>query len=132
MALTKFILNGSEQTIEGLEPEIPLLWVLRDSLGMVGTKYGCGIAHCGACTVHLNGRPVRACSIPISSVKGQSVTTIEGLAQTDGLHPLQQAWIDLDVPQCGYCQGWSNYVSGRFVTHQSQAHRRRNRQSHDR
>jgi len=82
---------------------------LRDSLGLVGTKFGCGIAQCGACTVHLNGQPIRACSTPVSAVEGQSITTIEGLAALDGraegtLHPLQQAWIDHDVPQCGYCQ----------------------------
>ncbi len=104
-----FKVNGTEHSFEGLDPATPLLWVLRDSLGLVGTKYGCGIAQCGACTVHLNGQPIRACSTPMSAVEGQSITTIEGLAALDGraegaLHPLQQAWIDHDVPQCGYCQ----------------------------
>ena len=83
----------------------PLLWVLRDHLGLVGAKYGCGIAQCGACTVHVNGTPIRSCSVPLAAATGQSVTTIEGLSTKDGkLHPLQQAWIEHDVPQCGYCQ----------------------------
>ena len=98
-----FKVNGTEQSLEGLDPSTPLLWVLRDALGLVGTKYGCGIAQCGACTVHLNGQPIRACVTPVSAVEGQAITTIEGLA-ADKLHPLQQAWIDYDVAQCGYCQ----------------------------
>ena len=97
--------NGKEYAADGIEDGTPLLWVLRDSLGLVGTKYGCGIGACGACTVHLNGEPVRSCSIPASMVEGQSITTIEGLASSgEVLHPLQQAWIDEDVAQCGYCQ----------------------------
>lgn len=97
--------NGKEHTLGEIDEATPLLWVLRDHLGMVGTKFGCGIAQCGACTVHLNGSPVRSCSIPVSAVAGQQITTIEGLAGKDGkLHALQQAWIDNDVPQCGYCQ----------------------------
>jgi isoquinoline 1-oxidoreductase subunit alpha len=97
--------NGKEYTAEGVDGATPLLWVLRDSLGLVGTKYGCGIGACGACTVHLNGEPVRSCSIPAAAAVGQSITTIEGLAPSDeALHPLQRAWIDQDVPQCGYCQ----------------------------
>jgi isoquinoline 1-oxidoreductase alpha subunit len=84
-------------------PNTPLLWVLRDSLGLVGTKYGCGIGECGACTVHLDGRPVRGCQVPISELGRAEVTTIEGLDPA-GTHPLQQAWGELDVPQCGYCQ----------------------------
>jgi isoquinoline 1-oxidoreductase alpha subunit len=97
--------NGTEHALEGIDPSTPLLWVLRDTLGLVGAKYGCGIAQCGACTVQLNGVPIRSCATPISAVEGQDVTTIEGLAAADGkLHPLQQAWIDNDVPQCGYCQ----------------------------
>lgn len=95
--------NGKDEELD-VDPEMPLLWALRDILGLVGTKYGCGIAQCGACTVHLNGAPIRSCSVPVSAVSGQSVRTIEGLAQGTDLHPLQQAWIDLDVPQCGYCQ----------------------------
>jgi isoquinoline 1-oxidoreductase alpha subunit len=87
-----------------VDPETPLLWVLRDTLGLVGTKYGCGIAQCGACTVHLNGQAVRSCVTRVSSVAGRKVVTIEGLSEK-GEHPLQKAWIELDVPQCGYCQG---------------------------
>jgi len=97
--------NGKEYAADGIEDGTPLLWVLRDSLGLVGTKYGCGIGACGACTVHLNGEPVRSCSIPASMAEGQSITTIEGLLSSgEVLHPLQQAWIDEDVAQCGYCQ----------------------------
>lgn len=97
--------NGKERTIDDVDPSTPLLWVLRDSLGLVGTKYGCGIAQCGACTVHLNGSPVRSCRIPVSTAANMDIVTIEGLAGADGpLHPLQQAWIDHDVAQCGYCQ----------------------------
>ena len=87
-----------------VDPETPLLWVLRDTLGLAGTKYGCGIAQCGACTVHLNGQAVRSCVTRVSSVAGKKVVTIEGLSEK-GEHPLQKAWIELDVPQCGYCQG---------------------------
>ena len=86
-----------------IEPDTPLLWALRDVVGLTGTKYGCGIAQCGACTVHINGQPMRSCSVPIASVDGASITTIEGLSP-DGKHPVQQAWIAEDVPQCGYCQ----------------------------
>ena len=84
---------------------MPLLWVLRDELDIKGPKYGCGIAQCGACTVHLDGEPARSCSIPLSAAAGKRVVTIEGLAQGGRLHPVQQAWIDHQVPQCGYCQG---------------------------
>jgi isoquinoline 1-oxidoreductase subunit alpha len=105
MPKLKLNINQQEHVIDDVDPSTPLLWVLRDNLGLVGTKYGCGMALCGACTVHLNGSPVRSCSIPAIAVAGQAVTTIEGLAATDGtLHPLQEAWIELDVPQCGYCQ----------------------------
>ena len=100
-----FKVNGTEHSLEGIDPSTPLLWVLRDTLGLVGAKFGCGIAQCGACTVQLNGQPIRSCSTPVSAIDGQSITTIEGLAGPDGkLHALQQAWIDLDVAQCGYCQ----------------------------
>ena len=96
--------NGQSRTVD-VAPETPLLWVLRDTLELVGTKFGCGIGQCGACTVHLNGTPTRGCITPISSVGNQRVTTIEGLAANPAqLHPLQQAWIEQDVPQCGYCQ----------------------------
>jgi isoquinoline 1-oxidoreductase alpha subunit len=98
----KFTLNGKPQTVE-VSPDMPLLWVLRDTLNMTGTKFGCGMALCGACTVHINGEATRSCITPISSVSGKKVTTIEGIS-ADGSHPVQQAWIAEDVPQCGYCQ----------------------------
>jgi isoquinoline 1-oxidoreductase alpha subunit len=100
--VTKLNVNGKTMEVD-VDPETPLLWVLRDTLGLTGTKFGCGMALCGACTVHLNGSPVRSCQVPISAVGAQPVTTIEGLS-TDRSHPVQQAWIELDVPQCGYCQ----------------------------
>ena len=102
MAAIRFTLNGNSQTVD-VVPQMPLLWVLRDTLGMTGTKFGCGMALCGACTVHLNGEAIRSCSTPISSVAGKRVTTIEGLSP-DGSHPVQRAWLEGDVPQCGYCQ----------------------------
>lgn len=102
MAKIEFTINGKEQTVD-IDPSTPVLWVLRDHLDLVGTKYGCGIAQCGACTIHLDGEAVRSCVLPISSVQGQKITTIEGLSQ-DGDHPLQKAWMEHDVPQCGYCQ----------------------------
>ncbi len=103
--MTSLTINGKLITVNDVDMSTPLLWVLRDHLGLVGTKYGCGIAQCGACTVQLNGTPIRSCSVPLATASGQSVTTIEGLADETGkLHPLQQAWIDHDVPQCGYCQ----------------------------
>jgi isoquinoline 1-oxidoreductase subunit alpha len=97
--------NGEEHVLKDVDGSTPLLWVLRDSLGLVGAKYGCGVAQCGACTVHLNGAAVRSCSVPASAAVGQKITTIEGLAGPHGkLHALQSAWIEHDVPQCGYCQ----------------------------
>jgi len=99
-----FTLNGKSQTVE-VSPDMPLLWVLRDTLNMTGTKFGCGMALCGACTVHIDGEATRSCITPISSVSGKKVTTIEGLAANEShLHPVQQAWMEEDVPQCGYCQ----------------------------
>src|SRR6202035_2433511 len=95
--------NGVSRQID-VEPDTPLLWVLRDTIGLTGTKYGCGIAQCGACTVHLDGMAVRSCSVPISLAEGKQITTIEGLAQNGTLHKVQKAWIEHDVPQCGYCQ----------------------------
>jgi isoquinoline 1-oxidoreductase alpha subunit len=98
-------INGQQYTVPDSEGSTPLLWVLRDQIGLVGAKYGCGVAQCGACTVHINGLPVRSCVTPTSAVAGQQVTTIEGLAGDDGrLHVLQEAWIEHDVAQCGYCQ----------------------------
>ncbi|MFT5351575.1 MAG: isoquinoline 1-oxidoreductase alpha subunit, partial [Gammaproteobacteria bacterium] len=94
--------NGAKHEIDA-EPETPLLWVLRDNIGLTGTKFGCGIAQCGACTVHLDGQPVRACTTTAASAVGREVTTIEGLSD-DNSHPLQRAWIEHSVPQCGYCQ----------------------------
>ena len=102
--MVKVVVNGQEHDLEGIDPSTPLLWVLRDHLDLVGAKYGCGVGQCGACTVHLDGVPTKSCSMPIGSVGAKAVTTIEGLAQDGKLHPLQQAWIDIDVPQCGYCQ----------------------------
>ena len=104
----KISVNGTEHDVN-VGDDMPLLWVLRDVLGMTGTKFGCGMALCGACTVHLNGQPVRACITPISTVAGKTVTTIEGLSP-DSSHPVQLAWVEADVPQCGYCQ------SGQIMT----------------
>lgn len=100
--MVSFTLNGASQTVD-VPDDTPLLWVLRDSLKLTGTKFGCGIAMCGACTVHLNGSPVRSCQTPIRSVEGAEVVTIEGLS-ADGAHRVQRAWIEEQVPQCGYCQ----------------------------
>jgi aerobic-type carbon monoxide dehydrogenase small subunit (CoxS/CutS family) len=94
--------NGKQVNVD-VEPEMPLLWVLRDELGLTGTKFGCGISACGACTVHADGQPVRSCVMPISAMEGKEITTIEGLSR-DGSHPVQKAWVQLQVPQCGYCQ----------------------------
>jgi len=102
VSLIEFTVNGSRRSVD-VAPDTPLLWVLRDNLGLTGTKFGCGIALCGSCTVHLDGAPTRSCVIPVSSVAGKRVTTIEGLSR-DRSHPVQQAWIAEDVPQCGYCQ----------------------------
>lgn len=102
MAAYTLQINGKSFTAE-VDSDTPLLWVLRDHLGLVGTKYGCGIAQCGACTVHLNGNAVRSCSVPVSAIGAGKVTTIEGLSEK-GDHPVQQAWSEVDVPQCGYCQ----------------------------
>jgi len=95
-------INGRSQNVD-VEPEMPLLWVLRDVLGMTGTKYGCGIAQCGSCTVHLDGNPVRSCVVTAAAAAGKRITTIEGLSR-DGSHPVQKAWVEHEVPQCGYCQ----------------------------
>lgn len=101
--------NGHRHTVD-VDPDTPLLWVVRDEIGLKGTKFGCGAGLCGACTVHVNGQPARSCSTPIELVDGADITTIEGLATEGRLHPLQQAWIDEGVPQCGYCQ------SGQIMT----------------
>ncbi len=95
-------INGKQVNVD-VEPDMPLLWVLRDELKLTGSKYGCGIAACGACTVHVDGQPVRSCVMPVSAVEGKTITTIEGLSK-DGAHPVQKTWVDLQVPQCGFCQ----------------------------
>jgi len=101
--MVKFRLNG--QDVEADVPgDMPLLWVLRDTLGYTGTKYGCGMALCGACTVHVDGQAVRSCVVPVSGIEGRDITTIEGMGTLENLHPVQQAWIEEQVPQCGYCQ----------------------------
>ncbi len=102
MATVNFRLNGKQESVEA-DPDTPLLWVLRDHLGYTGTKYGCGIGQCGACTVHLNGHAVRSCAVPLSGIEGTEVVSIEGLAENDD-HILQTLWAELNVPQCGYCQ----------------------------
>jgi aerobic-type carbon monoxide dehydrogenase small subunit (CoxS/CutS family) len=102
MAIFNLTINGSEHSID-VDPTTPMLWVLRDHIKLVGTKYGCGIAQCGACTVHLGDNAVRSCQLPVSAVGEQKITTIEGLSE-HGDHPVQKAWLEIDVPQCGYCQ----------------------------
>ena len=101
--MARLTVNGRAYDVD-VDSDTPLLWVLRDTLGLMGTKYGCGIAQCGACTVQLDGAPIRSCSLPVSAVADRQITTIEGLAQNGALHAVQRAWLDLDVPQCGYCQ----------------------------
>lgn len=100
--MIQLLINGQTHEVDVL-PETPLLWVLRDAVGLTGTKYGCGLGLCGACTVHVDGRPNRSCQLPVGSLAGKPITTIEGLSE-DGSHPVQQAWITHQVPQCGYCQ----------------------------
>ncbi|SLN68064.1 (2Fe-2S)-binding protein [Roseisalinus antarcticus] len=99
----RITVNGTSHEVD-VEPDMPLLWVLRDELGLTGTKYGCGIAQCGACTVHVDGLAVRACQHPIGTLDGARITTIEGLGEEDSVHPVQRAWIETQVAQCGYCQ----------------------------
>jgi len=101
--MVRLTINGKSHDVD-VDPNTPLLWVIREQVGLTGTKYGCGIAQCGACTVHVNGAPMRSCMLPVSTVVGQKITTIEGLASGKTLHKVQKAWIDHEVPQCGYCQ----------------------------
>jgi isoquinoline 1-oxidoreductase alpha subunit len=96
-------INGKAHNVD-VEPDTPLLWAIRENVGLTGAKYGCGIAQCGACTVHVDGQPVRSCSLPVSAAAGKQITTIEGLAENGNLHKVQKAWLDNEVPQCGYCQ----------------------------
>src|SRR5258708_8550885 len=110
--MARFAVNGKSTQVD-VDPSTPLLWVLREQVGLTGTKYGCGVAQCGACTVHIDGTAVRSCVMPVSAVEGKKITTIEGLAQGGTLHKVQKAWLEHDVPQCGYCQsgmimaGWA-------------------------
>jgi len=112
--MIKLTVNGRSRSVD-VEPEMPLLWVLRDVLDVKGPKFGCGIAQCGACTVHVNGEPVRSCSFPVSAAAGKRVVTIEGLAPRGRVHPVQKAWIDHEVPQCGYCQGGQILVAAALL-----------------
>lgn len=108
-----FKLNGKKHQVKN-DLDMPLLWYIREDAGLKGTKFGCGIAQCGACSVHLNGQAVRSCSIPLSAIDGQEITTIEGLSN-DGTHPVQQAWKEIDVPQCGYCQSGQIMTAASFL-----------------
>ena len=101
--MIQLIINGKTYKVD-VDPSTPLLWAIREQVGLTGTKYGCGVAQCGACTVHIDGTPIRSCSIPAGAVAGRKITTIEGLASGSTLHKVQKAWIDHEVPQCGYCQ----------------------------
>jgi isoquinoline 1-oxidoreductase alpha subunit len=101
--MVRLLINGQSHSIE-VDPNTPLLWVIREQIGLTGTKYGCGIAQCGACTVHVDGEAVRSCSLPVGAAEGKKITTIEGLAEGGTLHKVQKAWVEHDVPQCGYCQ----------------------------
>ena len=101
--MIRLSINGKTHNVD-VDPNTPLLWAIREQVGLTGTKYGCGVAQCGACTVHIDGSPIRSCSIPAGAVAGRKITTIEGLAPAGKLHKVQQAWIDHEVPQCGYCQ----------------------------
>lgn len=113
MATFNLTVNGEQHQVD-VSPDAPILWVLRDHLDLVGTKFGCGIAQCGACTIHLDGRAVRSCTLPISAVGDQNVTTIEGLSE-EGDHPVQEAWLEHDVPQCGYCQAGQIMTAASFL-----------------
>ncbi len=106
-------INGKNYSVD-VDADMPILWVLRDTLGLVGTKYGCGISQCGACTIHLDGSAIRSCALPVSNVAGKKITTIEGLSK-DGDHPVQNAWVEHDVPQCGYCQAGQIMTAAAFL-----------------
>ena len=113
--MIKLSVNGKDTEVD-VDPVMPLLWVLRDTLGLTGTKFGCGMALCGACTVHLDGQPIRSCVTPVSAIGTKAVTTIEGLSP-DRSHPVQRAWIELDVPQCGYCQSGQIMSAAALLAH---------------
>jgi len=113
--MIKLSVNGKDTEVD-VDPDMPLLWVLRDTLGLTGTKFGCGMALCGACTVHLDGQPIRSCVTPVSAIGSKAVTTIEGLSP-DRSHPVQRAWIELDVPQCGYCQSGQIMSAAALLAH---------------
>ena len=113
--MIRLSVNGRDTAVD-VDPDMPLLWVLRDTLGLTGTKFGCGMALCGACTVHLDGQPIRSCVTPVSAVAARKVTTIEGLSP-DRSHPVQKAWIELDVPQCGYCQSGQIMSAAALLAH---------------
>ena len=113
MAVFNLTINNTDYKVD-VDPQMPLLWVIRDFAGLTGTKYGCGIAQCGACTVHLNGDAVRSCSVPVSAIGQQKIVTIEGLSEK-GDHPLQKAWEEVDVPQCGYCQAGQIMSAAAFL-----------------
>lgn len=115
-AFVELLINGQATTFDA-PPEMPLLWALRDIVGLTGTKFGCGIAQCGACTVHVDGLPVRSCSITLSAVAGKAITTIEGLASGATDHAVQQAWAELNVPQCGYCQAGQLMSASALINH---------------
>lgn len=117
--LIEFTVNNQPVALD-VDPQMPLLWALRENLSLTGTKFGCGIAQCGACTIHLDGVAVRACVTPVASAAGRRVTTIEGLSQGDQLHPVQQAWIDHQVPQCGYCQSGQIMSAAALLARESQ------------
>ncbi len=132
--MTSLKVNGQLREIEA-DPETPLLWVLREELRLTGTKFGCGVAACGACTVHIDGEPVRSCSMPLSAVAGADIVTIEGLAASAGaadgaLHPVQAAWIDIQVPQCGYCQSGMIMTTAALLKKTPNADGRRDRRGH--
>ncbi len=112
--MVQFNLNGKAVTLD-VEPEMPLLWAIREEIGLRGTKFGCGIGMCGACTVHLNGNPVRSCSLPVSAAEAQEIQTIESLGTRESPHPIQSAWIEQQVPQCGYCQSGMQMAAAAFI-----------------
>ena len=114
--MVEVMVNGRRHALD-VPGEMPLLWAIRDVVGLTGTKFGCGIAACGACTVHLDGAPVRSCSLPVSAVAGKKITTIEGLAPLDRPHPLQEAWVEHGVPQCGYCQSGQIMAAAALLEH---------------